>query len=127
MEYVNREDPATAFPDAYLSNNGILSWTNIIVSGEHKMTDEEEAIIDVSQRVLRYKGSLNTNVLQNSYKVVHSMSSCMNRDPRRRFAFGYTIETTNMRLWYYDRFQIVVSEPFNFITVRVFALSYGHS
>ncbi|KAF7790445.1 hypothetical protein EIP86_001400 [Pleurotus ostreatoroseus] len=98
MEYVNRQEPATAFPDAYLFKDGIPSWNNFVVSGEHKKLDDEAAVID------------------NSYKVVHSMSSCMNRDPRRRFTFGYTIENATMRLWYYDRSQIVVSEPFNFIT-----------
>lgn len=42
----------------------------------------------------------------------------MRYDPRRRFAFGFTIENYGMRLWFRDRSQIIVSRRFNFITVR---------
>lgn len=45
------------------------------------------------------------------------MSHLMKVDARRRFVYGFTIENTDMRLWYGDRAQILVSEPFNFITV----------
>lgn len=41
----------------------------------------------------------------------------MRFDPSRRFALGFTIENTNMRLWFCDRVQPLVSEAFNFITV----------
>ncbi|PSS30941.1 hypothetical protein PHLCEN_2v2510 [Hermanssonia centrifuga] len=40
----------------------------------------------------------------------------MREDPRRRFTFGFTIEDTEMKLWYCDRSQTVASQPFNFIT-----------
>lgn len=43
----------------------------------------------------------------------------METDPRRRFTLGFTIENTRMRFWFSDRSQILVSEPFNFITVSV--------
>lgn len=42
----------------------------------------------------------------------------MREDPRRRFVFAFTIENTQMRVWMLDRSGAVVSEPFNFITVR---------
>ncbi|KAI0089643.1 hypothetical protein BDY19DRAFT_1070382 [Irpex rosettiformis] len=34
----------------------------------------------------------------------------------RRFIFGYTIEDTDMRLWFCSRSDLVVSEKFNFVT-----------
>lgn len=43
----------------------------------------------------------------------------MHSDPRRRFLFAFTIENVNMRLWYCDRSQTVVSESFNFITASL--------
>lgn len=48
------------------------------------------------------------------------MTRCMHFDPSRRFTFAYTIEDTNMRLWFCDRAQIVASEAFNFIKVSLF-------
>lgn len=47
------------------------------------------------------------------------MARCINFDLSRRFNFAYTIENTNMRLWFCDRAQIVASESFNFITVSI--------
>lgn len=52
-------------------------------------------------------------------KVLMSMARCMRRDPRRRFVLGYTVEDAHMRLWFLDRTQIVVSTPFNFLTVSM--------
>ena len=46
------------------------------------------------------------------------MNQAMKEDPRRRFVFGFTIENTQMRIWRLDRAELVVSDPFNFITVR---------
>lgn len=43
-------------------------------------------------------------------------------DPRRRFVYGYSVENTDMRLWFCDRTQLVVSELFNFATVRTSGL-----
>ncbi len=47
----------------------------------------------------------------------------MKEDPRRRRVFGFTIENTQMRVWMMNRAEVVVSEPFNFITVRIPAIS----
>ncbi len=41
----------------------------------------------------------------------------MVEDARRRFAFGFTIENTSMRLWWCNRGLVVVSTPFNFVRV----------
>lgn len=45
------------------------------------------------------------------------MENCMRMDPRRRFVYAFTIEDTAMKLWYCDRAQVLVSEPFNFVEV----------
>ena len=50
------------------------------------------------------------------------MSRCMQEDPRRRFVLGFTSENSSMKLWFCDRSQVIVSEPFNFITVSSRAL-----
>ena len=47
------------------------------------------------------------------------MANCMRFDPRRRFALGFTIENTDMTLWYCDRAQLIVSERFDFCKVSV--------
>ena len=49
--------------------------------------------------------------------MIWSMNHVMRDDVRRRFTFGYTIENTQMRLWFTSRADLLVSEPFNFITV----------
>ena len=41
-------------------------------------------------------------------------------DPRRRFAYAFTIEQRIMRLWYANRAEVYVSEPFNVDSVRHF-------
>ena len=51
------------------------------------------------------------------------MGRCMQMDPRRRFVFGFTVEDSDMRLWLLDRVQLVVSTPFNYLTVSISPLS----
>ncbi|KAJ3556689.1 hypothetical protein NM688_g1886 [Phlebia brevispora] len=90
-----------SFPDAYFlcppSSLESVQWSNIAVPGEYK----------------RIKGA--DSVDQNIWKISLSMTNCMRRDPRRRFVYGFTIEDTDMRLWYFDRSQIIASQPYNFI------------
>jgi hypothetical protein len=47
------------------------------------------------------------------------MHHIMRNDPRRRFAFGLTIENTSARLWYNDRCGVVASESFDLNQVCV--------
>ena len=56
---------------------------------------------------------------QNDEKITRCLSQCMNGDARRRFAYGFTIEDSWMRLWYCDRMQMIVSESFNFVHVSL--------
>ena len=52
------------------------------------------------------------------------MYQAMYGDARRRFVVAFTIENRAMRLWFGSRFEVFVSEPFDFITVssRVYVL-----
>ncbi|KAJ3541551.1 hypothetical protein NM688_g6067 [Phlebia brevispora] len=84
-------------PDAYLFTASESRWHNVVVFGELKKHDEDKDVQD------------------NIKKVTKSMARCFHQDPRRRFIYAFTIENTSMRLWFCDRTQIVVSEPFNFI------------
>ncbi|THG98583.1 hypothetical protein EW026_g3618 [Hermanssonia centrifuga] len=91
---------ATCLPDAYFVMMNVpetrSSWERIAVSGEYNVVEwcEKENVVKVSE----------------------SMCNIMREDPRRRFTFGFTIEDTEMKLWYCDRSQTVASQPFNFIT-----------
>ena len=50
------------------------------------------------------------------------MHHIMREDARRRFVIGFSIDDTEMRIWYFSRSDAYVSAPFNFLTVR-----YTHS
>ncbi|KAJ3559366.1 hypothetical protein NM688_g392 [Phlebia brevispora] len=94
------------FPDAYWLREAHCSWSNIAVSGEYK------------------KGNTNSDEHDNAVKVTTSMFRCMRRDPCRRFTFGFTIENTNMKLWFCDRAQLLCSTPFNFILDRKYLVHF---
>ena len=57
--------------------------------------------------------------IQNRAKITWSMANCIAKDPRRRFVYAFSIENTDMRLWFCDRSKILVSEPHNFILVSM--------
>ena len=61
-------------------------------------------------------------LVQDMTQILWDMYQIMREDPRRRFVFGFTIENTQMRVWMANRSEVVVSEPFNFITVRIVSL-----
>ena len=64
-------------------------------------------------------------------QLLHSVHHCMYLDPCRRFTLGATIEDTLMRLCMYTRSMIIVSESFDFNSVRsilfIDGLIYGLS
>jgi Fungal protein kinase len=55
---------------------------------------------------------------------VHHRFRC---DPCCRFVCGLTIENTTARFWHFSRSAVMVSEPFDIITVRNLHLVYGGS
>ncbi|KAJ3558271.1 hypothetical protein NM688_g1022 [Phlebia brevispora] len=101
-------------PDAYLTCGPSSRWTDIITFGEFHKECRSETVKD------------------NVHKVTESMAKCMHHDARRRFVHAFTVEDKNMRLWYGDRSQVLVSEPFNFITDHIpmihffLSMAYAH-
>ncbi len=120
----HRERNFETLPDAYLLLRSTLGhgvkWMDIAVSGEYEKglstSDDREVSFES-----RLSCSRDINFDQNTYKISLSMANILNKDPRRRFTYGFTIENTDMRLWYCDRSRIIVSESFNFIFVSTIA------
>ncbi|KAI0088534.1 hypothetical protein BDY19DRAFT_906556 [Irpex rosettiformis] len=73
-------------------------WRDILTPAEFKLRDRHE---DLQDDVI---------------KICWNMYQVMKEDPRRRFVFGFTIENTQMRVWLMSRAEVIVSQPFNFIT-----------
>ncbi|KAF7795018.1 hypothetical protein EIP86_006162 [Pleurotus ostreatoroseus] len=91
-----------SLPDAYFlpqdrDPQACPDWTNIAIPGVYFDRDSREY------------------AKENDEKITRCLSQCMNGDARRRFAYGFTIEDSWMRLWYCDRMQMIVSESFNFV------------
>ena len=56
-------------------------------------------------------------LFQDSKKVLWNMHQTLRDDPCRRFTFGFTIEDHTMRIWFASRADILVSAPFDFMSV----------
>ncbi|KAJ3557293.1 hypothetical protein NM688_g1550 [Phlebia brevispora] len=83
-------------PDGILLNQN-RSWDEIIFTAEYKK-----------------KGATNTESRnKNIMQLCGNLSQTMRDDPARRFTYGITMEKFDMRLWYCDRSEVVVSESFN--------------
>ncbi|KAJ3555180.1 hypothetical protein NM688_g2718 [Phlebia brevispora] len=98
-DFEEREDDS--FPDAFFvspeTSRDAIQWSDIGIVGEYQREDGKKSL------------------QENIKKVSQSMSNCIERDPRRRFVYAFTVEDATMRLWYCDRSQVVVSDPFNFV------------
>jgi hypothetical protein len=94
-----------------------ILWDDIAVSGEYKKKAGDKEIDDVSV-VLRLLWVILTSPTKDVRKVVWSMHHVLRSDPCRRFTFGFTVENTNMWMWFAGRSGIFVTTPFNFMTVR---------
>ena len=66
------------------------------------------------------------SALQNRQKTAWNMYQLLREDPRRRFTLAYSIENTTTRIWFCNRSEMLVSEPFNFVTVCGRYLSARH-
>ncbi|KAG1809761.1 uncharacterized protein HD556DRAFT_1258978 [Suillus plorans] len=90
----------TSLPDGYLvrANNRTsprMHWFDIAVPFEFKKKQDAKALRD------------------NEHKIIWSLHNIMREDPCRRFAFGITIEDTQLRLWLGNRGFLAVTEPIN--------------
>jgi hypothetical protein len=57
--------------------------------------------------------------LKNAGKLIYNAHHRFRCDPRCRHVFGFTIENTITRFWYFSRATVAVSEPFDFREVRI--------
>ena len=109
-----------SLPDAYfcpVDDDGVSpTWRTIAVSGAYMLDDCYGASLHVRTHCVP-SSSLSDSFEQNMRKVTRAMAKCMLKDPRRRFTYGYTIEYSEMRLWYCDRANIVMSQAFDFTSV----------
>ncbi|KAG1809747.1 uncharacterized protein HD556DRAFT_1280479, partial [Suillus plorans] len=88
----------TSRPDGYLvrANDRTaprMHWFDIGVPFEFKKERDARAVQD------------------NEHKIIWSLHNIMREDPCRRFAFGITIEDTQLRLWLSNRGFLAVTEP----------------
>ncbi|KAI0797194.1 hypothetical protein C8Q75DRAFT_888257 [Abortiporus biennis] len=90
-EYPNLTRPDGYFLPTNVQQNPTVSWYDIAVSAEFKKANKRDALEDSMHHVLR-------------------------SDPSRRFTYGFTIEDTDMRLWFCSRSAVIASTPFDFIT-----------
>lgn len=56
-------------------------------------------------------------MFQNEDQLLNDASHILYNDPCREFTFGFTIEHRTMRLWYFSRSHISVTEGFDYHTV----------
>ncbi|KAJ6477386.1 hypothetical protein C8R47DRAFT_1323354 [Mycena vitilis] len=57
-------------------------------------------------------------------KLIGAATALMYNDPRRRHLMGFTIERDQMRMWYFCRSHVCVSEAFNFQTEPKFFIRF---
>lgn len=97
---------------------GTDSWLDIGPVGEFKKGNTDKDFHDVRSSFVLPDSCLDQSIrMQNARKVLWDMNVVMRDDPRRRAAYGFTIENTTVRLWYCDRTQVLVSSPFDFFQV----------
>lgn len=92
------------------------TWRTIAVSGAYMLDDCYGASLHARTHCVP-SSDLSDSFVQNMRKVTRAMAKCMLKDPRRRFTYGYTIEYSEMRLWYCDRANIVILQAFDFTSV----------
>ncbi|KAF8585411.1 hypothetical protein K439DRAFT_1343467, partial [Ramaria rubella] len=98
--FVRRLDPTHADPapsKRSKSKAPLHRWDDIALSAEYK------------------KGNTSEEADDNAQKIIWSMHHIMRSDPCRRFTFGFTVENTQMRIWFACRSRVFVTAPFNFI------------
>lgn len=114
-------------PDAYLQLVGkpkpsvpkakaSPDWANIVLTVELKKENNSTTLKNVSPSLISPLSLINNS--QVVKKMVWNLNHIMRNDPARRFTLGLTIEDTQTRVWFTSRSGVMVSEPFDFFTVR---------
>ncbi|KAI0086803.1 hypothetical protein BDY19DRAFT_995547 [Irpex rosettiformis] len=106
-ESTNRQNSSK--PDSY----GVLIKRSVD-TGDEKLKAPHWDDIAVPGEKKKHSRAADFN--DNNAKLLWSLHHAMRETVYRRFIFGYTIENTQMRLWFCSRSNIIVSDTFNFIT-----------
>ncbi|KAJ3557295.1 hypothetical protein NM688_g1549 [Phlebia brevispora] len=108
-----------SLPDAFFlardASERSVQWSDIAAFGEYQRGSSPRCVQQVRVHLTSEICHCRLPRTKNLNKVTQSMLTCMQRDPRRRFVYAFTIEDTAMRLWFCDRSQVIVSSPFDFI------------
>ena len=99
--------------------NGDYNWFNIAYVEEYKKRNSESDLNDVCPILILKLMLLTLLIYQNVLKILWSLHHIMNVDRRRRFAFGATIENTDLRIWFCCRQIVLVTHRFDFMTVKL--------
>lgn len=104
----------------------VAHWADIAATGEFKRKDGDfRHLEDVRRYHSSYYSLFSSQWHQDSKKVLWNMHQTLRDDPCRRFTFGFTIENRSMRIWFCSRAEILVSRPFDFITVSLVNVYYS--
>ncbi|KAL5496143.1 hypothetical protein ACEPAH_3060 [Sanghuangporus vaninii] len=103
---------STTRPDAYF----ILKAVEDQIMHAIKKEDKVRWWYDIGPTGEFKKGNSPADRNDNVGKLFFSIHQTMNLDPCRRFALGFTVENTDMRLWFCSRGNPVVSTEFKFAT-----------
>lgn len=105
-------------PDPANPDPSNLFWHQLIFSAQFKKVETTGKINEVSISLEIVHTSCN-RPSQNNVQLCSDMAQIMRDDPMRRFCYGYTVEYSTMKLWYFDRSELVVSEEFDYMTVSL--------
>ncbi|KAH7877017.1 uncharacterized protein C8R40DRAFT_1168940 [Lentinula edodes] len=89
--------------------HGLLTKTTAV----HPITEGAEYECDVLMTGELNKKSTPDTVDDNNKKVLSNATHIMGADPTRRFMFGLTIDGFNVRLWFFSRSHVFVTEAMN--------------
>ena len=121
--YFVRSNATASAPGTTRSKFSQSSWDDICVSAEYEKKDGRAGTEDVSLPIHVDAISLTSN-LQDIRKVFWSMHHVLRNDPRRRFTFAFTIENRTLRIYFACRSTVVVTQPFDFMSVRFIYLHH---
>jgi hypothetical protein len=84
-----------------------------------KKGDNLMEIYEVLMKFRRHDVMITDMRWQNHTQLIWDMRHIMREDPCRRFVFGISIENKQARIWQANRADIFVSDPFDYIDVRL--------
>lgn len=112
-------------PDAYVvshetSQQG-AEWADVCVAGEYRKRNRDLDRDVVRARDFCSRSCADIWLVKNKDRIGRDLAHLL-RDPRRRFAFGYTVEDTNLELWFCDRTQVLLCDPVDWLTASALSI-----